>query len=379
MKKRLFLNRFRMKKLLFICNIIIISSLTHIIGMDIYSHYKAQPYGIIYSPWREKYCNQVHNTSTFIPKSCPFCNIINNKNNTENLVLYRGEYSLIMLASQPYITNGIHLLIVPYQHAKEINQLSSETYAEQNILTHKLCNLFTSRANEIYVNANQGYAAGASVPEHYHRHIIINQAPRYYNLIHAMRETTNPVNLSELFEQLQPNFNELKTDTLIQKKIHHKSHLDCYYCTMLAEQNDKQNLIIYRGKYATAMLSHYPIYPGEIDIIPHDHIESLEQMPLEVYEEINTFAMNLYPLILKIVDAEDSNIGLISYGDKATHTEHIIQKLIPRKDKWKKNPITKNNILNANISEIYNKLLLAFQNQNIKNLTFNNIFQVRSL
>ena len=312
---------------------------------------------IIYAPWREHYVNAHNphqNPEQIFHRPCIFCRIVTEKNDTKNFILHRGKHSLIMLASIPYIDNGIHFLIVPYEHKKELCDLSSETYHEENLFTQKLCARFSSHANETYINSNQGSAAGASIPEHNHKHIIVNYAPIFYNLIDAIRETRRNINLQSLYERLQPCMSSLETIDLPQKQVN-KLHTDCYYCSVI-QPNFQENLIIHRGKYVTIMLSHYPTYFGEIDIVPNEHIESLETMPVEVYEEINKATVEIYPLMLKIMNAQDSNIGLVSYGDKATHGEHIRQKLIPRKDSWNRSPITRSNHISGDIKKFYRKL-----------------------
>lgn len=345
-----------MKKLFTIAITITISYISHLLCMEepIPLIYKPQPQALIYAPWRESYVN-AQQPKFVINKSCIFCTIINNKNNNENLILHRGKHSLIMLASQPYIDNGIHFLIVPYEHKKELCDLSQETYHEKNRFTQQLCTLFSSHANETYINSNQGSAAGASIPEHHHKHIMVNNAPTFYNLIQAMQETKKNINLISLYKQLQPHISQLE-NVILPHKQPTNPHEDCYYCSII-QRDTQDNLIIHRGTHVTAMLSHYPTYFGEIDIIPNKHIEAVETMPAETYNEMNDLTTKMYPLMLKIINAQDSNIGLISYGDKAIHKEHIRQKLIPRKDNWKKTPITKSNHINADIKKFYILLL----------------------
>ena len=353
-----------MKTFLTILFTIIISCVSHLFCME--TAYSIQkPNAIVYAPWRENYVNTQQKPKNFINQSCTLCNIINNKNNRENLILHRGNYSLIMLASQPYISNGIHFLVIPYEHKKELCNLSSSTYHEENIFTQKLCGLFSSNAHQAYINSNQGLAAGASIPEHHHRHIIINYAPNFYNFIEAIRETKKAIDLLSLYKELQPQINCFQELILPQHNQTICSQ-NCYYCSVI-RQDTQQNLIIYRGKQTTVMFSHYPTYLGEIDIIPNQHIEAVEMIPAETYEEINQLTVNIYPLILKIIDAQDSNIGLISYGNKAKNKDHIVQKIIPRKDNWKKTPITQSNHVNGDIKKIYRKLLLEWHSLLNKN------------
>ncbi len=344
-----------MKKLFIIFIMIAVPHISHLFCMEAMKNTSASKQGIIYAPWRENYVNAPQKPYMLTNKSCTLCNIINNKNNPENLILHRGKHSLIMLASQPYIDNGIHLLIVPYEHKKEISELSPESYHEENMFTQQLCALFSSHANETYINSNQGSAAGASIPEHQHKHIIINHAPIYYNLKDAVQNTKKQINLPTLYEQLLPQIKSLENVSVPQTQLFNV-HKNCYYCSIL-QKDPQENFIIHRGKHATIMLSHYPTYFGEIDIIPNEHVEALEAMSAETYEEINKLTTEMYPLALKIINAQDSNIGLVSYGSKSPQKEHIRQKLIPRKDSWKKTPITKSNHISGDIKRFYNKLL----------------------
>lgn len=320
---------------------------------------KPKPHSIFYAPWREYYANKFNNPEDQKDTqntSCILCAMVNNHHDTEHFIVHRANHSLIKLASQPYVSNGIHLLIVPYEHTRETSNLSSETYKEINILTQKICTLFSPSCHEIYINTNQGVSSGASIPDHHHKHIIINKSPRYFNLIQAIQETKTIVDLPLLFHTLQSDFVTFNGIITPQPLIHTLCKNNCYYCSIL-QKNSEQNLIIHKGQYSSIMLSHHPTYFGEIDIIPHQHIESIETLPSETYQEINELTVAIYPLLLRLLNTEDANIGLISYGHQAQHTEHIKQKIIPRKITWNTTSTTKGFHLNGNIVNFYKKLV----------------------
>lgn len=326
---------------------------------------KSQPHSIMYAPWRESYSNTINNpdlVETPAKKECIFCHITHNfkDTNEEHLVLYRAQHSFIMLSKYPYVSNGIHFLIVPYEHTRETSDLLSKTYDEANILTQKLCTLFSRDCHEIFVTTNQGTSAGASIPDHHHRHVIINKSPRYYNLIDAMQNTKPTIDLLSLFDALKPQLTKLDTVTVPTISLPPSSS-NCYYCAIRKERNnDKKNLVIHRGKHVLIMLSHHPTYLGEVEIIPHEHIESLEIMSPDVYKEINHLTAEFYPILLSLLHTTDSNIGLISYGEQATNREHIRQKIIPRKNTWNTTSTTRAYHLNGDVINLYNKLLFLW-------------------
>jgi len=334
-------------------------------SMEVEPMKKSKPHSIMYAPWREQYANKTHNTSSQPTHVCVFCTMHQHDDNNNHHILHRGAHSFIKLSSQPYVNNGIHFLIVSYEHKREIGDLSEQTYKEINAFTQKLCTLFSSDCNEIYININQGTSAGASIPDHHHKHLIFNKSPRYYNLIKAIKATKTTINLNELFQSLQPTFVDFDKVT-IPPTISTECK-QCYYCSILKDtKNSQKNLIIHRGKKASIMLSHYPIYFGEIDIIPHDHIDALEQISTETYEEINDLTRLMYPLLLKHLNTQDCNMGTISYGGKATDQEHIKQKIIPRKSTWNTTSTTRAYHFNSNIINFYHKLLEEWKNSRAK-------------
>lgn len=321
---------------------------------------KPKPHSIFYAPWRELYANKINNPEdqkNTQSISCVLCSMAQNKNNGEHFILYRGDHSLIKLANPPYMSDGMHFLIIPYEHTRETSNLSSHTYKEINILTQKLCTLFSPECYEIYINTNQGASSGASIPEHHHKHVIFNTSTRYYNLIEAIQHAKELTDLPLLFQNLQSKFLIFKNGVINPQPLTHTlCKKNCYHCSVL-EKNPEQNLIIHQGKYVSIMLSHHPTYFGEIDIIPHQHVESIETLPTETYQEMNELTVAIYPLLLRLLNTEDANIGLISYGHKAEYAEHIKQKIIPRKITWNTTSTTKGFHLNGNIINFYKKLV----------------------
>src|SRR5207237_1406636 len=96
--------------------------------------------------------------------TCKLCAIVTNNNPHHKDVLYQGTYSAVAINIYPYVDNGIHLLIIPYQHTKELYKLSPETYREENELIHKISVLFGATSHEICINNNEGLESGASIP-----------------------------------------------------------------------------------------------------------------------------------------------------------------------------------------------------------------------
>ena len=63
----------------------------------------------IWSPWRMEYIQSEKDK-----EGCVFCFELTQNDGPENLVLFRGDFTFVILNRYPY-TSG-HLMVVPYEH-----------------------------------------------------------------------------------------------------------------------------------------------------------------------------------------------------------------------------------------------------------------------
>jgi ATP adenylyltransferase len=90
----------------------------------------------------------------------------------DNLILYRGETAFVMLNAYPY-TNG-HLMVAPYRHTAELNDLSDPELLEiQKLLASSVRWIRSAyHPDGFNIGVNMGSAAGAGIPTHLHWHIV---------------------------------------------------------------------------------------------------------------------------------------------------------------------------------------------------------------
>jgi ATP adenylyltransferase len=104
--------------------------------------------------------------------SCIFCDAQAMPDSAENLIAFRGTLAYVILNRYPY-TSG-HVMVVPFDHKPNLEQLDPATRAEMMELTSRcmtvLRNVYYPQAFNI--GANIGEAAGAGVKEHVHIHIV---------------------------------------------------------------------------------------------------------------------------------------------------------------------------------------------------------------
>jgi ATP adenylyltransferase len=123
---------------------------------------------IVYAPWREEFL-----LSKQREEGCIFCNrIARPEEDSRHFVLYRGDTSLVMLNLYPY-TSG-HLLIIPYRHVGELEELTDAENLEGAQLMQKAVGVMKKALGPdgFTLGLNIGRAAGAGVPGHLHWHVV---------------------------------------------------------------------------------------------------------------------------------------------------------------------------------------------------------------
>src|SRR5512142_3272550 len=127
----------------------------------------AYPMNHIWSPWRMEYIE--HSTKE---DGCIFCNAQAMEDGEENLIAFRGERAYVILNRYPY-TSG-HLMVVPFDHQPNLEELDFQTRSEMMELTTRCMTALRKIYNPQAFNmgANIGEAAGAGVQSHVHIHIV---------------------------------------------------------------------------------------------------------------------------------------------------------------------------------------------------------------
>lgn len=139
---------------------------------------------------------------------CIFCVAQEIQDSPENLIAFRGERAYVILNRFPY-TSG-HLMVVPFAHKPNLEELDHETRAEMMELATRCMTVLRKIYNPQAFNmgANIGEAAGAGVKSHVHIHIV----PRWAgdtNFMSTLGETrVLPEALEVTFYRVKKAFEE---------------------------------------------------------------------------------------------------------------------------------------------------------------------------
>ena len=156
----------------------------------------------LWTPWRYAFV-----TSAEKLEGCVFCDAPK-RSDEDARIVFRGQHCFIILNAFPYTTG--HVMIVPYQHLDQLQNLAAEASQEMMALCQKteavLRELY--RPEGVNLGMNIGKAAGAGIAGHIHMHVL----PRWLadaNFMSVVGETrVLPEALDETFQRMHKAFQQ---------------------------------------------------------------------------------------------------------------------------------------------------------------------------
>lgn len=127
---------------------------------------KSEGSGILWAPWRMEYILQE------TEPGCIFCQKPAEKSDRENLILERGASCFVIMNRFPY--NNGHLMVVPFRHLAELQELAPKERLEIMGLTADCLDVLRAAIHPegFNVGMNLGAVAGAGIDDHLHLHIV---------------------------------------------------------------------------------------------------------------------------------------------------------------------------------------------------------------
>lgn len=152
----------------------------------------------IWAPWRIEYILMRKR------KGCIFCKFSDEKEkDEENFVLFRGRKNFVVLNNYPY--NNGHLMVAPYRHVKNLEDLTEEEIYEHFMIVKKTVEILKKayKPHGFNIGINLGKVAGAGVEGHIHTHVV----PRWRGDTNYMPVIANtkviPEALNETYKKLK--------------------------------------------------------------------------------------------------------------------------------------------------------------------------------
>ncbi len=164
----------------------------------------------IWAPWRMVYILQKKQ------RGCFFCRDLRRKKDEETLILYRGDFSFVMMNRFPY--NNGHLMVIPKRHCLDLDNLDKNESQEIFALLQASIRILRSNLGPqgFNVGVNLGKIAGAG-EDHVHFHI----GPRWpgdTNYMPVLGETKIiPQYLGETYRKLHSAFQQVLPKKRVRK------------------------------------------------------------------------------------------------------------------------------------------------------------------
>ncbi|MHC4605845.1 MAG: HIT family protein [Planctomycetota bacterium] len=152
----------------------------------------------LWAPWRYTYIRKIEKMKCFL------CAYPKQKNDRRSFILKRGRTCFAILNRYPYNTG--HLMIAPYAHKKDLDELTPEETQELFALAAEMKGLLEKkiRPHGFNLGINLGRIAGAGLPGHLHLHIV----PRWQGDTNFMpvvgRTKVLPLSLEDVYERMCP-------------------------------------------------------------------------------------------------------------------------------------------------------------------------------
>lgn len=145
-----------------------------------------------------------------------------------------------------------------------------------------------------------------------------------------------------------------------------KKRDDCLFCSIVKEQKDRNNLILYRSSRCFVVMNLYPYNNGHIMVVPNLHEANFEDIPeKDIVDFAKTTQFSL-KCLKKLFRPEGFNMGMNLGGAAgAGIKEHAHLHIVPR---WAGDTnfmtvVSDVKVVSEHIMETYDKLFPLFNNK----------------
>ena len=105
----------------------------------------------------------------------------------------------------------------------------------------------------------------------------------------------------------------------------------CFLCKLFAEANDRENLLLKRGKTCAVVMNRYPYTGGHLMITPYRHLEHLKDLTVEERTEMTDLGIEAVEILKAELKPDGINLGYnLGTAAGAGLKDHIHQHIVPR-------------------------------------------------
>ena len=124
----------------------------------------------LFAPWRMEWVTR--DPPADADSTCPFCELPERTDDRETLIVARSPHSFVLLNNYPY--NPGHVMVIPRTHTGAYEGLEPATLLDHARLKQRTLAALEAAmdAEGFNVGLNLGTAAGGSIDDHVHTHVV---------------------------------------------------------------------------------------------------------------------------------------------------------------------------------------------------------------
>jgi ATP adenylyltransferase len=105
----------------------------------------------------------------------------------------------------------------------------------------------------------------------------------------------------------------------------------CIFCDLPKQGDDVKARIVHRAKHCYIVLNTYPYTPGHIMVVPFQHLDQLQKLPVEAAHEMIELAQKMEAILRQLYSPDGVNLGMnIGKAAGAGVAGHIHMHVLPR-------------------------------------------------
>lgn len=113
--------------------------------------------------------------------------------------------------------------------------------------------------------------------------------------------------------------------------MNHERAADCIFCKALTVQDGPENLVVFRGEFVFVILNRYPYTSGHVMVVPVQHTDTLDAMPVSARAEIMELISKSVKVLRQLYGPDGFNIGAnLGAAAGAGIADHLHLHVVPR-------------------------------------------------